>query len=70
MGSRSTQMQPSGLEAIVPICTPVAAVKKFVTALYSGFITLQEDAEQILNLANCMQVVCCFHMSAMHLDTS
>ena len=39
-----TQMQPSGWEAIVPICTPVAAVNKLVTALYSGFITLQEDA--------------------------
>lgn len=51
-----TQMQPSGLEAIVPLCSPLAAVKKLVEALYSGFITLQEDAEQILNLANCMQV--------------
>ena len=53
-----TQMQPSGLEAIVPICSPVAAVRKLVEALYSGFIMLQEDAEQIQNLANCMQVHC------------
>ena len=53
-----TQMQPSGLAAIVPICSPVAAVKKLVEVLYSGFITLQEDAEQTLNLANCMQVHC------------
>lgn len=34
-----TQIQPSGLEAIVPVCSPVAAGKKLVEALYSGFIT-------------------------------
>ena len=51
-----THMQTSGLDTIVPICSPLAAVKKLVAALYTGFITLQDDVEEILNLANCMQV--------------
>ncbi|KAL3135893.1 hypothetical protein ABBQ32_007446 [Trebouxia sp. C0010 RCD-2024] len=41
---RQTHMQTSGLDTIVPICSPVAAVKKLVAALYTGCIMLQDDA--------------------------
>lgn len=40
----------------MPVCTPPAVVKKLVEALYSGYIDLQQDVEQVLVLANCMQV--------------
>lgn len=53
---RQTGMQTSGLNTILPVCTPPAVVRKLVEALYSGCIELQEDVEQILVLANCMQV--------------
>ena len=57
---RQTEMQTSGLETIVPICTPSAVVKKMVEALYSGYIELQHDVEQMLVLANCLQVLLAF----------
>lgn len=44
------------METILPVCTPPAVVKKLVEALYSGYIDLQQDVEQVLVLANCMQV--------------
>lgn len=54
---RQTEMQTSGLETIVPICTPPAVVKKMVEALYTDYIELQHDVEQMLVLANCFQVL-------------
>ena len=53
---RQTDMRPSGLETVVPICTPAAVVKELVEALYCGFIELQHDVERMLVLANCLQV--------------
>ena len=60
---RQTDMQTSGPETILPVCTPPSVVRKLVEALHSGFLELQEDVEQILVLANCMQVTtACHHM--------
>lgn len=53
---RQCDMQTSGQETVVPICTPASVVKKLVEALYTGFIELQHDVEQMLVLANCLQV--------------
>lgn len=53
---RRSDMQNSGIGTIVPVCTSAAVVKRLVEALYSGHIELQEDVEQLLVLANCMQV--------------
>lgn len=53
---RQTDMQNTGMDTIVPVQTPAPVVRRMVEALYSGFVELQEDTEQLLILANCMQV--------------
>ena len=53
---RQSDMQSSGIGTIVPVRTSAAVVRRLVEALYSGHIELQEDVEQLLVLANCMQV--------------
>ena len=49
-------MLTSGIETILPVRTCPAVVRRLVEALYAGTIELPEDVEQMLVLANCMQV--------------
>lgn len=53
---RQTDMLTSGMEAVLPVRTSPAVVRKLVESLYTGTVKLQEDVEQMLVLANCMQV--------------
>ena len=58
---RQTDMQNTGMDTIVPVQTPAPVVRRMVEALYSGFVELQEDTEQLLILANCMQASAAWH---------
>lgn len=54
---RQTDMLTGGMETVLPVRTSPAVVRKLVESLYTGTVKLQEDVEQILVLANCMQVL-------------
>ena len=53
---RQSGMQDCGLHAVVPVRTSHAVVLKLVKGLYSGHIELTDDVEELLLLANSMQV--------------
>ena len=50
--------QPSSLHLTLPVCTNQGTVYKLVQALYSGVLPLGDDTEQVLMLANSIQVYC------------
>ena len=61
--SRLTEMQNGGVTAIVPVRTSQTVVHKLAEAFYSGFIELGDDVEELLVLANSMQVIFCHALS-------
>ena len=63
-------MYNQGINAVLPMCTPATVVKKIVEAIYSGYLELQDDVEQLLVLANYLQVrmVACTLNAAMPLQ--
>ena len=56
---RQTGMQTPGTNIVLPVCTHATIVKKLVEPIYSGYVDLGDDVEQLLLLANCMQVSAC-----------
>lgn len=53
---RQSRMQNSGMNTVVPVCIPPSVVRKLVRSFYTGILEMQEDVEQMLVLANCLQV--------------
>lgn len=53
---RQSEMQDCGLHAVVPVRTSHALLLKLVKGLYSGHIELTDDVEELLLLANSMQM--------------
>ena len=54
--SRHSEMLNGGVNAVVPVRTSHAVVHKLAKALHSGFVQLGDDIEELLVLANSMQV--------------
>lgn len=46
-------------DMLLPVCTSTAVVKKLVEALYTGFVDLATDSEQVLVIADALQVRGC-----------
>ena len=53
---KQNEVQRNGLHCVLPVCTSPGTVERFVRSIYSGFIELKNDVEQMLVLANSIQV--------------
>ena len=53
---KQNEVQRNGLQCVLPVCTSPDIVERFVRSIYSGFIELKDDVEQMLVLANSIQV--------------
>ena len=52
----STNLQTSGSLTVLPICIAPEVVHKIIESLYSGFLDISCDVEQMLLMADCLQV--------------
>ena len=54
----ATTLQTSGTITVLPVYTAPEIVRKVIESLYSGFLELSCDVEQIPLMADCLQVGC------------
>lgn len=53
---RQTSLQTSGQTTVLPICVSHDVLYKTIESLHSGYLHLSHDVEQVLRIADCLQV--------------